>query len=98
MQVIFLKLNSKHHIKFLALIQLFSPKKVAGSLAKLSEFTFKVSILCFQSYLFSFCTISSGLRVQFTHLLANLRKIYVHNVNIDASQADRALNWTARNQ
>ena len=25
-----------------------------------------------------------------------LRKIYIHDVNIDASQADRALNWTAR--
>ena len=24
--------------------------------------------------------------------------IYIHDVNIDASQADRALNWTARNQ
>ena len=23
-------------------------------------------------------------------------KIYIHDVNIDASQADRALNWTAR--
>ena len=71
---------------------------MAGSLVKLSEFTFKVFILCFQSYLCSFCTISSGLRVQFRHLLANLRKIYIHvlhDVNIDASQADRALNWTA---
>ena len=32
-------------------------------------------------------------------LMANLRKIYIHeihDVNIDASQADRALNWTAR--
>ena len=26
------------------------------------------------------------------------RKIYIHAVNIDASQGDRALNWTARNQ
>ena len=25
-----------------------------------------------------------------------IRKIYIHDVNIDASQADRALNWTAR--
>ena len=50
------------------------------------------------SNLCSFCTISSGLRVQFRHLLANLRKIYIHDVNIDASQADRALNGTARNQ
>ena len=24
------------------------------------------------------------------------RKIYIHDVNVDASQADRALNWTAR--
>ena len=68
---------------------------MACSLVKLSEFTFKVFILCFQSHLFSFCSISSGLRVQFRHLLANLRKIYIHDVNIDASQADRALNWTA---
>ena len=75
---------------------LFSPKKVAGSLVKLSEFTFKVFILCFQSYLCSFCTISLRLRVPFRYLLANLRKIYIHDVNIDASQADRALNWTAR--
>ena len=51
-------------------------QKVAGSLVKLSEFTFKVFILCFQSYLCSFCTISSGLRVQFRHLLANLEKIW----------------------
>ena len=29
------------------------------------------------AYLFSFCTISSGLRVQFRYLLAKLRKIYV---------------------
>ena len=77
---------------------LFSTKKVTGSLVTLSESIFKVFILCFQSYLCSFCTISSGLRVQFRHLLANLRKIYIHDVNIDASQADRALNWTERNQ
>ena len=25
-----------------------------------------------------------------------MRKIYIHDVNIDASQADRTLNWTAR--
>ena len=24
------------------------------------------------------------------------RKIYIHDVNVDASQADRALNWTVR--
>ena len=71
---------------------------MTGSLVKLSESIFKEFILCFQSYLCSFCTISSGLRVQFRHLLANLRKIYIHDENIDASQADRALNWTARNQ
>ena len=75
---------------------LFSPKKVAGSLVKLSESIFEVFILCFQSYLCSFCTISSGLRVQFRYLLANLRKIYIHDVNVVVSQADRALNWTAR--
>ena len=69
---------------------------MAGSLVKLSKSIFEVFILCFQSYLCSFCTISSGLRVQFRYLLANLRKIYIHDVNIDASQADRALNWTAR--
>ena len=81
---------------------------MAGSLVKLSEFIFKVFILCFQSYLCSFFTIFPGPRVQFRHLLANqgadiyqrpvanLRKIYIHDVNIDASQADRALNWTAR--
>ena len=34
--------------------------------------------------------------MQFRYLLANLRKIYIHDVNVDASQADRALNWTAR--
>ena len=69
---------------------------MAGSLVKLSESIFEVFILCFQSYLCSFCTISSGLCVQFRYLLANLRKIYIHDVNVDASQADRALNWTAR--
>ena len=69
---------------------------MAGSLVKLSESIFEMFILCFQSYLCSFCTISSGLRVQFRHLLANLRKIYIHDVNIDGSQADPALNWTAR--
>ena len=72
---------------------------MAGSLVKLSESIFEVFILCFQSYLCSFCTISSGLRVQFRYLLANLRKIYIHDlhdVNVGASQADRALNWTAR--
>ena len=71
---------------------------MTGSLVKLSESIFKEFILCFQSHLCSFGTISSGLRVQFRHLLANLRKIYIHDVNIDASQADCALNWTARNQ
>ena len=74
----------------------FRPK-MAGSLVT-SESIFKVFILCFQSYLCSFCTISPGLRVQFRHLLANLRKIYIHDVNIDASQADRALNGTAHNE
>ena len=69
---------------------------MTGSLVKLSESIFEVFILCFQSYLCSFCTTSSGLRVQFRYLLANLRKIYIHDVNVDASQADRALNWTAR--
>ena len=29
-------------------------------------------------------------------LLNNNRKIYIHDVNIDESQVDRALNWTAR--
>ena len=62
---------------------------MAGSLVKLSESIFEVFILCF-------CTILWGLRVQFRYLLANLRKIYIHDVNVDASQADRALNWTAR--
>ena len=71
-------------------------QKVAGSLVKLSESIFEVFILCFQSHLCSFCTILSGLRVQFRHLLANLRKTYIHDVNIDASQDDRTLNWTAR--
>ena len=88
----------KNFANFTRLSLLFSTKKVTGSLVKLSEFIFKEFILCFhdQSYLCSFCTISSGLRVQFRHLLANLRKIYIHDVNTDASQADRALNWTAR--
>ena len=69
---------------------------MASSLVKLSESIFEVFILCFQSYLCSFFAISSGLRVQFRYLLANLRKIYIHDVNVDASQADRSLNWTAR--
>ena len=88
----------KNFADFTRFSLLFSTKKVTGSLVKLSESIFKAFILCFQSYLCSFCPISSGLRVQFRHLLANLRKIYIHDVNIDASQADRALNWTARNQ
>ena len=66
-------------LRILPDFQLFSLKKVAGSLVKLSEFIFQVFILYFQSYLFSFCTISSGLRVQFRYLLANLRKVYVHD-------------------
>ena len=61
---------------------LFLTKKVAGSLEKLSEFIFKVSILCSQAYFFSFCSISPGSRVQFRYLLANLKKIYVHDVNM----------------
>ena len=88
----------KNFANFTRFSLLFSTKKVTGSLVKLSESIFKMFILCFQSYLCSFCTISSGLRVQFRHLLANHGKIYIHDVNIDASQADRALNWTARNQ
>ena len=88
----------KNFANFTRFSVLFSIKKVTGSSVKLSESIFKEFILCFQSYLCSFCTISSGLRVQFRHLLANIRKIYIHDVNIDASQADRALNWTARNQ
>ena len=79
---------------YLIFIVVFAQK--SGWLVKSSEFTFKVFILCFQAYLCSFCTISSGLCVQFRHLLANLRKIYIHDVNIYASQADRALNWTVR--
>ena len=76
----------KNLAKFALFLVLFSPKKVAGSLV------FKVSILCFQAYLFSFCTISPGLCVQFRYLLANLRKIYVHGVNIThASQTDRTI-------
>ena len=39
-----------------------------------------IMYIYFQSYLCSFCTISSGLRVQFRYLLANLRKIYIHDV------------------
>ena len=30
------------------------------------------------------------------YIFSYIRKIYLHDVNIDASQADRALNWTAR--
>ena len=86
----------KNFANFTRFSLLFSPKKVAGSLVKLSESIFEVFILCFKSYLCSFCTISSGLRVQFRYLLANLGKIYIHDVNVDVSQADRALNWTAR--
>ena len=85
--------NVEKFCEFYLIFIVVSPKKVAGSLVKLSESIFEVFILCFQSYL---CTISSGLRVQFRHLLANLWKIYIHDVNIDASQDDRGLNWTAR--
>ena len=35
-------------------------------------------------------------RSKLSSLWNNTRKIYIHDVNIDASQADRALNWTAR--
>ena len=79
----------KNFANFTRFSLLFSTKKVTGSLVKLSESTSKEFILCFQSYLCSFCTISSGLRVQFRHLLANLRKIYTANsikVDIDNSQ------------
>ena len=55
----------KNFANFTSFSLLFSPKKVAGSLVKLSESIFEVFILCFHSYLCSFCTISSGLRVQF---------------------------------
>ena len=36
----------------------------------------------FQAYLFTFCTISLGLLVQCRYLLANLKKIYVYDVNM----------------
>ena len=65
----------KNFANFTRFSVLFSTKKVTSSLVKLSESIFKEFILCFQSYLCSLCTISSGLRVQFRHLLANLRKI-----------------------
>ena len=32
----------------------------------------------------------------FTSCIYIFLKIYIHDVNVDASQADRALNWTAR--
>ena len=65
---------------------------------KLLELIFKVFILCFQVYLFSFCIISLGLRVQVRYLLANLRKIYVHDVNMMHHKLFASLNWTARSQ
>ena len=63
--------------------KVFLTEKVAGRLLKLSELIFKVFILCFKlAYLFTFCTISLGLLVQFRYLLANLKKIYVYDVNM----------------
>ena len=50
----------KNFANFTRFSLLFSTKKVTGSLVKLSESTSKEFILCFQSYLCSFCTISSG--------------------------------------
>ena len=55
---------------------------MTGSLVKLSQSIFKEFILCFQSSLCILCTISSGLRVQFRHLLANLRNIYQRSHNL----------------
>ena len=72
----------KNFANFTPFSGLFLPKKVACGLGKLSEFIFNVFILCFQAYLFCVCTVSSELRVQFRYLLANLRKIYVHDVNM----------------
>ena len=88
----------KNFTNFAPFSVLFSPKKVACSLVKLSEFILEVFILCFPAYLFSFCTISSGLHLQFRYLLANLRKIYVHDVNMMHHKLTAPLNWTARNQ
>ena len=41
--------------EFYLISLLFSPKKVAVSLVKSSESIFEMFILCFQSYLSSFC-------------------------------------------
>ena len=65
----------KNFANFTRFSVLFSTKEVTGSLVKLSESISKEFILCFQSYLCSLCTISSGLRVQIRHLLANLRPV-----------------------
>ena len=70
----------KNFANFTRFSVLFSTKKVTGSLVKLSESIFKEFILCFQLYLCSFCTISSGLRVQFRYLFSNLRKIYIYMI------------------
>ena len=72
----------KNFANFAPFSVLFSTKKVACSLVKLSKFIFEVFILCFPAYLFSFCTISLRLGVPFRYLLANLRKIYIHDVNM----------------
>ena len=86
----------KNFANFAPFSVLFSPKKVACSLVKLSEFISEVFILCFQAYLFTFCTISSRLHLQFRYLLANLRKIYIHDVNMMHQSLTAPLNWTAR--
>ena len=67
----------KNFANFTRFSLLFSTKKVTGSLVKLSESIFKKFILCFQSYLCSFCTISSGLRVQFIYLPTLGKYIYM---------------------
>lgn len=75
---------------FLLFSVLFSTKKVSESLEKLSELTFIVFVLYFIVYFKRFFTNSSGLRVQFRYLVANLRYIYVHED--DTAQLPRVRN------
>ena len=63
---------------------------------------FILVLLCLRAVQFnarSACDASmftSCIYIYYVYIYLLFRKIYIHDANIDAPQADRALNWTAR--
>ena len=87
----------KNFANFTRFSLLFSTKKVTGSLVKLSESILKRLFCVFNRICVVFVLFLRGYECNLGIYLPTLGK-YIYMMYIDASQADRALNWTARNQ